>query len=82
MTHHKSEEEPLVIPKVSKQAKESRVPQLSQVDLDAAGIDVGAMSHFVAVPEDRDEQNLRKFGAFTGDLYRLADRLTEPRRNY
>ena len=26
---------------------------LSQVNLNAAGIDVGASSHFVAVPEDR-----------------------------
>ena len=73
MTHHNSEVEPSVIPEVRKPAKERRVPQLSQVDLDAAGIDVGATSHFVAVPEDRDEQCVREFGAFTVDLYRLAD---------
>ncbi len=73
MTYHKSEMQRLVIPEVSKLAKERRVPLLSQVDLDAAGIDVGAESHFVAVPEDRDQQNVREFGAFTGDLYRLAD---------
>ena len=31
-----------------------RLPaQLSQANLDAAGIDVGASSHFVAVPADR-----------------------------
>lgn len=73
MTHHKREMERLVIREVRKGAKESRVPQLSQVDLNAAGIDVGAASHFVAVPEDRDEQCVREFGAFTVDLYRLAD---------
>lgn len=39
----------------------------------AAGIDVGGASHYVAVPADRDEQPVREFAAFTGDLYRLAD---------
>ena len=50
---------------------------LSQVNLNAAGIDVGASSHFVAVPEDRWEQPVREFEAFTAELYRLADWLTE-----
>ena len=43
------------------------------MNLNAAGIDVGASSHFVAVPEDRWEQPVREFEAFTADLYRLAD---------
>ena len=73
MTHHKREMERLVIPEVRQPARTRKVPQLSQVGLDAAGIDVGAQSHFVAVPEDRDEQCVREFGAFTVDLYRLAD---------
>src|SRR5215467_5320620 len=38
----------------------------------AAGIDVGATEHWVAVPEDRDEEPVRRFGAFTADLYALA----------
>src|SRR5688572_20629190 len=46
---------------------------LPPVNAHAAGIDVGATSHFVAVPADRDEQPVREFGPFTGDLYRLAD---------
>ena len=50
---------------------------LSQLNLNAAGIDVGATSHFVAVPADRTEQPVREFEAFTADLYRLADWLTE-----
>ena len=55
-----------------------RLPaQLSQVNLNAAGIDVGASSHFVAVPQDRAEQPVLEFAAFTADLYRLADRLAE-----
>ena len=50
---------------------------LSQLNLNAAGIDVGATSHFVAVPADRAEQPVREFEAFTADLYRLADWLSE-----
>ena len=50
---------------------------LSQLNLNAAGIDVGATSHYVAVPADRSEQPVQEFEAFTADLYRLADWLTE-----
>jgi transposase len=42
----------------------------------AAGIDIGAASHFVAVPPDRDDQPVREFPSFTEDLERLADWLT------
>ena len=45
--------------------------------LNAAGIDVGATEHWVAVPEDRDEEPVRRFGAFTADLYALADWLRQ-----
>ncbi len=41
-----------------------------------AGIDIGASSHFVAVPADRDEQPVREFPSFTEDLEKLADWLT------
>ena len=56
---------------------------LSQPNLNAAGmaagmdVGVGATSHFVAVPADRGEQPVQVFGAFTVDLHRLADWLTE-----
>ena len=50
---------------------------LSQLNLNAAGVDVGASSHFAAVPADRAKQPVREFEAFTTDLYRLADWLTE-----
>ena len=55
-----------------------RLPaELSRVNLNAAGIDVGASSHFAAAPQDRWEQPVREFEAFTADLYRLADWLAE-----
>ena len=53
--------------------RKRRVSEISQVSPNAAGIDVGAESHFVAVPQDIDEQPVREFGAFTRDLYQLAD---------
>ena len=51
----------------------------SQLNPNAAGIDVGATSHFAAVPADRVEEPVREFAAFTADLYRLADWLEECR---
>ena len=67
-------------PEAKKGKRAQRLPaELSRVNLDAAGIDVGSGSHFVAVPEGRWEQPVREFEAFTADLYRLADWLTECR---
>lgn len=39
----------------------------------AAGIDIGASSQYVAVPPDRDGQPVREFPSFTEDLNKLAD---------
>lgn len=39
----------------------------------AAGIDIGSASHFVAVPADRDDEPVREFKSFTDDLNALAD---------
>lgn len=39
----------------------------------AAGVDIGAASHYVAVPPDRDDEPVREFPSFTEDLERLAD---------
>jgi len=39
----------------------------------AAGIDIGSGSHFVAVPPDRDDTPVREFPSFTVDLNALAD---------
>src|SRR4051794_28033107 len=46
---------------------------LPAVNANAAGIDVGATSHFVAVPADRDDAPVREVATFTGELYRLAE---------
>ena len=55
-------------------AAEQRLPpQLQAVRLHAAGIDVGATEHWVAVPEGADPQRVRRFGACTADLEALAD---------
>jgi transposase len=39
----------------------------------AAGIDIGSTDIYVAVPADRDTENVRSFPTFTQDLYGLAD---------
>lgn len=39
----------------------------------AAGIDIGSASHFVAVPAERDDEPVREFKSFTDDLNALAD---------
>lgn len=47
------------------------------ININAAGIDIGSGEHYVAVPEDRDEQPVRKFGCFTADLEAMADWLEQ-----
>ena len=44
-----------------------------QVFPNAAGIDIGASSHWVAVPPDRTDAPVREFGVMTDDLNALAD---------
>ena len=60
-----------------KSKSKARKSVLERINPNAAGIDIGANFHFVAIPEDRAEENIRKFGPFTSDLHRLADWLTE-----
>ena len=62
---------------MSRRQSSAKPEGLSQLNLNAAGIDVGVTSHFVAVPQDRVEQPVLEFAAFTADLYRLADWLAE-----
>ncbi len=54
-----------------------RGPGLPTVHRHAAGIDIGSTFHVVAVPQECDEQPVRSFQSFTGDLHRLADWLAE-----
>lgn len=64
--------------RASSSRRRKKLPrQLQRLNLNAAGIDVGATSHFVAVPPDRTEKPVREFGAFTIDLHGLADWLKE-----
>jgi transposase len=56
-----------------KQTPKTQVNALEQINLNAAGIDIGAEEVWVAVPPDRDEQSVRTFPTFTADLQRLAD---------
>src|SRR5919199_6750514 len=55
-----------------RRSSRGRSAPLAQMHLNAAGIDVGADAHWVAVPPDRAEEPVRRFGAFTADLYALA----------
>jgi hypothetical protein len=55
------------------QATPALPPQLAAVNLHAAGIDLGAEAHFVAVPPSDDPQPVRRCGAFTAALEALAD---------
>lgn len=50
-----------------------KISELGVVHPEAAGIDVHSEFHFVAVPPGRDAEPVRRFGAFTEDLERLAD---------
>jgi transposase len=64
--------------KQQKKFKVTDLPEhLQQVNLNAAGIDIGSDRHVVAVPTGRDEVSVREFGAFTADLHALADWLTK-----
>jgi transposase len=47
-------------------------PGLDVVHANAAGIDIGNESHFVAVPPATDAQPVREFGSWTADVERMA----------
>jgi transposase len=50
---------------------------LEVVHPDAAGIDIGSESHYVAVPRSRDSQSVRRFGCTTAELKAMADWLKQ-----
>jgi len=54
-------------------SKPTLPPQRAPVNLHAAGIDVGAEAHCVAVPPRDAPQPVRSVGAYTADLDTLAD---------
>lgn len=61
----------------SKTKTRESVKSLNPINSNAAGIDIGADTHWVCVPSDRVEQNVREFNCYTPSLYALADWLTE-----
>jgi transposase len=64
--------------KKSRKTKKSLADQkLEMINPNAAGIDVASEEMWVCVPADRAEFNVRKFGAFTCDLYEIADWLKD-----
>ena len=63
--------------KRARRKKSLQEQKLEMINPNAAGIDVASEEMWVCVPEDRVEHNVRKFGAFTCDLYAIADWLAE-----
>lgn len=59
--------------------KKRRTKSLPTINSRAAGIDVGAKFHVVAVPPGCDPEPVRTFQSFTGDLHRLAEWLIDCR---
>ncbi len=60
--------------KSKKSSNKNKLPvHLEHINKMAAGIDIGAQSHFVAVPEGCDEVCVQEFPSFTTDLFALAD---------
>jgi hypothetical protein len=54
-----------------------RLDSLKQINLNAAGLDVGDREIYVCVPEGRAEKSVRVFPTFTADLNALAEWLKE-----
>jgi hypothetical protein len=50
---------------------------LEVIHRNAAGIDIGNESHYVAVPPSRDSQPVRCYGCTTGELKAMADWLKQ-----
>jgi len=59
--------------KRKEESKKINVVKMPVVNSDAAGIDVAATTHAVAVPPGRDTVNVKEFGAFTEDLLAIAE---------
>lgn len=66
-------------PKAWRQRGRAKLNRMITINPDAAGIDIGSTENWVAVPEDRSEEPVRKFGCFTADLVALAEWLKECR---
>lgn len=65
--------------KARRRRKTTLPASLKQVNLYAAGVDIGSRSHFVCVPggSSPDAESVKEFGAFTADLFALAEWLQQ-----
>jgi transposase len=75
MPSRRSETQPTT--KTRRRRVRDELTGLPPLNLNAAGIDVGERAHYVAIPAGRAAVNVRQFGSFTNDLYRLAEWLSE-----
>lgn len=55
-----------------KKGKKQNLTEFNLINPNAAGIDISSKDYVVCVPEDRDSDNIRTFGAFTCDLQSIA----------
>jgi hypothetical protein len=58
---------------MSKEISMKKSSRMSVIHPHAAGVDIGAEFHVVAVPPDADAEPVRTFQSFTGDLHRMSD---------
>jgi hypothetical protein len=58
--------------KKAEQHKVVDLNSLDQINLDAAGLDIGAEEIYACVPEGRSSNSVRHFGTYTADLQALA----------
>jgi len=70
MTQHSKKVKSKPQKKYSRRKQSNSFPIMNN---NAAGIDIGSGEHWVAVPEDRDDKPVRKFGCFTAELHAMAD---------
>lgn len=55
------------------------VSNFTHINPNATGMDIGSGEHWICVPPDRTQQNVRRFGCFTPDLMDMAQWLVECR---
>ena len=56
-----------------KSSDKMRVPsEITKINPDVAGMDLGSEEHWVCVPSDRADKNVQRFGVFTEDFRKLA----------
>jgi transposase len=63
----------------NKGKKAKKIEALDYINVNAAGIDIGSKSHFVAVPAGHDDEHVREFSTFTNSLIELVNWLKKTR---